>query len=358
MNIERRQLQAAVERGIVSQDQAAQLWALFEEQGKDRPAFTFTHVLYYLGGLIAIGGMTFYVTLAWERLHGAEIFFIAAAYAVVGVALTQYFLERMNLAIPAGLTGAFAVALTPLAVYGLQRWFGLWEFKQPYRAYHTIIDGRWIFMELATLAAGAAMLWRFPLPFLVMPIAGTLWYMSMDLAPLLHAYLYPGVDPFAPLAWPNTLWRLRQLVSVAFGLVVIAVALLVDMRSDGRRDFAFWLYLAGVAAFWGGLSSMESGSEVGKAVYCAINVAMLFIGAVLSRRVFAVFGALGIAGYLGHLAYKVFPDTLLFPIVLTLIGLAVVLLGVLWQRHEQQIAQRLRAYLPASLRELVERHSA
>ena len=166
-----------------------------------------------------------------------------------------------------------------------------------------------------------------------------------------------GADPTAP-GWVGALWRLRQLVSVGFGLVVMLVAVLVDMRSDGRRDFAFWLYLAGVAAFWGGLSSMESGSQFGKIIYCAINVAMLFIGAVLSRRVFAVFGALGIAGYLGHLAYRVFADSLLFPIVLTVIGLGVILLGVLWQRHEQDISRRLRHYLPASLRQLVETRAA
>ena len=67
-------------------------------------------MLYYLGGLIAIGGMSLYVTLGWERLGGGQIFLIAAAYALVGLVLTHYFLERMKLAIPAGLTGAFVVA--------------------------------------------------------------------------------------------------------------------------------------------------------------------------------------------------------------------------------------------------------
>lgn len=356
MNIDRSQLRTAVDRGLISEAQAGQLWALFEEQSKDRPAFTFTHVLYYLGGLIAIGGMSLYVTLGWERLGGGQIFLIAAGFALVGLVLTHYLLETENLPVPAGLTGAFVVAVTPLAVYGLQLWFGWWDGKQPYRAYHTLIDGRWIVMELATLAAGAAMLWRYGLPFLVMPVAGTLWYMSMDLAPLLHGYLY-GADSTAP-GWVGALWRLRQLVSIGFGLLVVLVAVLVDMRSDGKRDFAFWLYLAGVAAFWGGLSSMESGSEFGKIVYCAINVAMMCIGAVLSRRVFAVFGALGIAGYLGYLASRVFADSLLFPVAVTLIGLGVVLLGVLWQRHEQDITQRLRRYLPDSLRQLIESRTA
>ena len=356
MNIERRQLQGAVDRGLISEVQAGQLWALFEDQHKDRPTFTFTHVLYYLGGLIAIGGMTLYVTLGWERLGGGQIFLIATAYALVGLVLTHYLLEKLKLPIPAGLTAALVVAVTPLAVYGLQRWFGWWEPKHAYRAYHTVIDQRWTVMELATLGVAGLMLWRYRLPFLLMPVGGTLWYMSMDLAPLLHTYLY-GVEPVG-LYSSASLWRLYKLVSVGFGLVVILAAVLVDMRSDGKRDFAFWLYLAGVAAFWGGLSSMELGSQFGKIVYCAINVAMLFIGAVLSRRVFAVFGALGIAGYLGHLAYRVFADSLLFPIVLTVIGLGVILLGVLWQRHEQDISRRLRHYLPASLRQLVETRAA
>ena len=78
-----------------------------------------------------------------------------------------------------------AAALVPLAVYGLQNLLGWWPEGEAARDYHRHIDGRWLMMELATLAAGAVMLWRFRLPFLVMPVAVTLWYLSMDLAPLL-----------------------------------------------------------------------------------------------------------------------------------------------------------------------------
>jgi hypothetical protein len=62
-----------------------------------------------------------------------------------------------------------------------------------------------------------------------------------------------------------------------------------------------------------------------------------------------------VAAYLGHLAYKVFEDSMLFPFALTAIGLGVIYLGILWQRHEQGISARLRLFLPALLRELVER---
>ncbi len=69
---------------------------------------------------------------------------------------------------------------------------------------------------------------------------------------------------------------------------------------------------------------------------------MILIGAVLGRRVFAVFGGLGIAGYLGHLSYRVFKDSLVFPFALSLIGLAIIWLGVIWQRREDGRCQIAR----------------
>ncbi|PKO51357.1 MAG: DUF2157 domain-containing protein, partial [Betaproteobacteria bacterium HGW-Betaproteobacteria-21] len=131
----------------------------------------------------------------------------------------------------------------------------------------------------------------------------------------------------------------------------------VDVRTRHVRDYAFWLYLFGVIAFWGGLSSMNSDSEFSKFIYLCINLIMIAVGATLSRRVFAVFGGLGAAGYLAHLANEVFKDSMLFPVVLTLIGLGVVYLGVVWQRHETAISNRLRALLPAPVRDLVERRT-
>ena len=85
---------------------------------------------------------------------------------------------------------------------------------------------------------------------------------------------------------------------------------------------------------------------------------MIFIGAVLGRRVFAVFGGIGVAMYLGHLSYKVFRDSMLFPLALSVIGLGVVGLGIVWQKHEEKIARRLRGLLPDELRELIERRAA
>jgi hypothetical protein len=174
---------------------------------------------------------------------------------------------------------------------------------------------------------------------MVMPLAVTVWYMSMDVANGLMQK--DGFD-----------WKFTRDVSLLFGIATCALAMWVDVRSrrsqdaDARQDFAFWLYLFGAIMFWGGLSLRDSDNEWGKLAYCLINLALIFGGAVIGRRVFTVLGAFGVAGYLGYLSHRVFQDSLLFPFALTLLGLGFVWLGVWWQRHEAAIHARLQRFSP------------
>jgi hypothetical protein len=339
----RAELDGAVREGIVSADQADKLLEYFGGSAShEQPRFSFVHVLYYLGGMIAIGAMSIFMTLGWNSLGGWGGFLTAILYGVLALLLSHWFLERKHLDIPAGIMATLAVVMVPLAIFAAQMALGYWGENKPYRDYHVFIDWRWIMMEFGTFAIGAILLWRYRFPFMLMPIAVTLWYMSMDLVP----YLF-GADRVHD-------WELRKFISVYFGLLMTLLAFWVDLRSRASRDYAFWLYLFGVLTFWSGLSLLESGSELGKLAYCGINVLMILIGAVLGRRVFAVFGGLGVAFYLGHLSWQVFKDSLVFPFALSLIGFAIIWLGVLWQRREAQWSARLRGFLPAPLRELVE----
>jgi hypothetical protein len=344
MELNRGHLQDATKRGLLTEQQADQLWNFLRESSEETPSFRVTHILYYFGGAIAIGAMSLFMNLGWERFGGWGLFAIALAYAAAGLWLTEFFLRRNRLQIPAGIMATFAVVLTPLAVYGVQTALGWWVEGRAYREYHTHIDWRWMLMELATLASGAAMLWRYRLPFLVMPVAVTLWYMSMDLTP----FLFGQVD---------TTWELRKLVSLWCGLLIVSLAVWVDLRARLDKDFAFWLYLFGVLAFWGGLSLMRSDSELRKFLYLCINLGLIAVGATLSRRVFVVFGGFGVAAYLGHLAYDVFKDSMMFPFLLTCIGFGVIGLGLVWQRHEGTITSTLRRLLPQPMRNLLERRS-
>jgi hypothetical protein len=348
MRVTRSMIEEAVAGGVLDGRQGHALWEFLVRREIETPSFRPAHILYYLGGLVAIGAMTLFMTLGWERFGGGGLVLISLAYCIVALVLTEFLLARRQLAIPAGITATLAIVMIPLAVYGAQHLLGFWPSGGPrewaYRDYHTHIDWRWVIMEFATLAAGVLALWRYRLPFMVMPIAVTLWYMSMDLTP----FLFGGdsAEFFSDRG---------KLVSMYFGLTMTVLAFLVDVRSDKTKDFAFWLYLFGVLTFWGGLSSMHSDSELNKFIYCCVNLLMIAIGAALSRRVFAVFGGLGVAFYLGHLSHTIFKDSMLFPVALTAIGLAIIGAGVYWQRHEAAIGERLRSFLPASTRDFVAR---
>ncbi|EKE82882.1 hypothetical protein [Idiomarina xiamenensis] len=333
MKISKNQLERAAQAQLISTEQARELWQFLQRQQAQQPQFNATHVLYYLGGLLAIAAMTLLMNLGWQSFGGLALIGIGLIYAVLGIILTESFRAK-QLAIPAGICATFVVCLTPLVIYGLQDYLTAIPAGSDYRDYHRYVSWSWFYMEIGTLLVAALLAWRYRYGFLLMPVAVTLWYLSMDVAVMIY-----GQD---------LNWDLRKQVSMYVGLAMIALALWVDIRSRhlAQADYAFWLYLFGALAFWGGLSLQESDSELAKATFFVINLLMIGVGVLLARRVFVVLGGLGSFGYLGYLSYQVFADSWLFPLLLTVIGLFVIYLGVVWQKHEARINARCRAWLP------------
>jgi hypothetical protein len=334
-------LQTAVGDNVVSAEQADRLWDIFAHRTSARPRFDAAHVAYYAGAVIVLSAMGWFITNAWDSLDGFGVTLIALAYAAA-FWMAGETLWKSGLATPGGVLFTMAVWMVPLAIHGLERGLNLWPQGDPggYRGYYTWVKGSWILMELGTVAAGAFAIWRRPFPFLTFPIAFALWFMSMDLTPIVF-----GKTEYS--------WDERKWVSLMFGLAVLLAAYLADLGNRVRQDFAFWGYFFGVVAFWGGLSMMEGGGEASKFVYCLINVALIVVSVLLRQRVFLVFGAVGVLGYLGHLSYRVFEDSILFPVVLTMAGILLIYLGVLYQRHSKAIAERLQSQLPQALQDLI-----
>jgi hypothetical protein len=238
-----------------------------------------------------------------------------------------------------GLLTVVAVCMTPLAVYGLERAMGWWQADPgSYRNYHMWLKGSWLVMELATLAAGGVALYFVRFPFLTAPLAFTLWYLSMDLTPLLF-----GRTEFQEA---QQLW-----VSVVFGAAVLVAAYLVDRRT--RDDYAFWLYLIGLAAFWGGLSMMDSVGPWSRFGYFVLNLLLVAVSTLLNRGAFAVFGSFGVAGYLSYLAFRLFKDSLFLPMALTVIGVGIIMATVAYQRNRTGIDEYIVGALPTGFRRLL-----
>ena len=265
------------------------------------------------------------------------LFILSSLLFIVGLLFTQHFLSK-KLRIPAAILATFSLALVPLAVYNIQSWLGYAPTQSfEYSDFHYWINWYWVPMELATLLAGVIMLFIYRFPFLLFPVSVVLWYMSMDLYPLLF-----GDSKFY--------YSDRAIFTMYYGLFTLAAAIYMDFKhSDDQKDYAFWLYIFGVMTFWGGLSSQESTSELSKFFYCMINIFMILVSVFLDRRVFAIFGALGVLGYLGHLTLTLFPDSLSLPIVLVFLGIAIILFATTWSRIQQKLLRQFRPLIPKKI---------
>ncbi|HLW92603.1 MAG TPA: hypothetical protein VKS78_15065 [Roseiarcus sp.] len=347
------ELQAAVEAGVIDAPARDRLLTFFANRISAPPLppavpskFDVTHVLYYAGALLVMSAMGLFSNAAFNALGGYALAATATVYAAGFVALGSALWRKPELRVPAGLSIAVAVSMTPLAIYGVQDALGLWSADKPdkYRDFFPLINASWVYMEMGAIVAAAFALRFFPFPFIVMIASIALWFMSMDLAALLVKH-YGGDN------WLGD-WELRRRVSYCFGAVMILVAWTLDVLRPKAGDFGFWLHLFGALTFWGAISASSESMEIGKAVYCLLNVLLIGFAIFLNRRIYAVLGTIGVAGYLSYLAFDVFQDVLAFSFVVSLIGLGVIFLGIFYQKRQKAIGAALDVVLPAALRAL------
>jgi len=342
-------LRAATAAGVLDGPQLARLLEFLRthhasgigEAAPPAPRFDVAHLLWYAGALIVMTAMGLFSTLAFSQMGGRALAVTALIYAAAFTTAGHYLWHNKGLRTPGGLLIAIAVSMAPLAVYGIQDELGLWgEFGKPgtVQGFYEWINSGWIFMEIAAIVAALIALRYYPFPFIVMIIGVALWFMSMDLA---RWFVAGKADAD---------WELRRHISLWFGLATLVVAWIVDYRRRG--DFAFWLHLFGMLAFWGAVSSTSGGTALDKALYCGLNVLLLFVAVFVGRRIYAVCGVIGISFYLTDLAGRVFRDSLLFPFALSLIGVGVIAAGLLYYRHRTAISSWLETTLPPAMKRL------
>lgn len=242
MKVKIEDFRKAASKEIISQAQITQLWTFLGDLKKDSPHFKFSHVAYYFGGLIIISALAYFLAEVWETSGGGAIFLLGVGYGIVLYAIGHYLWIYRDLKIPGGILIAAAVSMTPLVIYGFQKMAGLWPEGTPeqYQDYHLWIKGSWFFLELGTILVSLLVCYFFRFPLILAPAAFSLFYMSMDITPLIF-----GKSDFS--------LGECKLFSLIFGLITIVASYIVDLRQR-KEDYAFWGYLFGTAIFWGSLS--------------------------------------------------------------------------------------------------------
>jgi hypothetical protein len=334
MEIDKVVLEEAVARGAITPVQAA---ALLEAAGRRRAAAAAaphdTPLWRPLTGALGLAlGTGLTLAAAFDRFGFPGLAAVASALAVALLAAGWQRFRRTG-----GTRGQVllcgAVVVVPLAAHGVARAVGL---GHPFDGGPgTLLDwltGPWFPVQASAALASVLALRAFRIPFLVAPLAAAAWFAAQDAVPVVF-----GRDPS---------WTQRALVSALSGLVILAAGLAVDRRTRG--DLAFWLYLPGLLAFGGGLVTWTGASAATLVVFALLNAGLVLASLLLSRRGFAVAGALGLAAAAGRLA-----DDLLDPAALSFamaaLALALVGLGLLYHLQQARLAALLVARLPAAL---------
>nr|NLU58491.1 DUF2157 domain-containing protein [Pseudomonas sp. BIGb0427] len=332
-------LARAVSAGVLNPGQDQALLEFLKRQPQSQASFQLTHVAFYFGALLIMAAMGWLLSEAWMRVGDSALLLVSLIYIGV-LTLGALLMQRRGQVIPCWRTccgGGEHRTAGSVCGAATQRFLATGQRPGNYHNYYTYVQDGWLLMEAATILAGLLMLRLIPFPFIVMPIAVALWFMSMDLSEWFYGEAFD--------------WNQRRTVSLWFGLATLLVFLVIDGRT--RQDYAFWGYLAGLLAFWLGLPLLDTDSEWDKALYGLINLGLMGIALLLRRPLFMVFGGMGVAMYLGYLSYEVFAESLLFPVVLTLIGLGVIGLGLFYQKHREALSSRLQARLPQGLLKLL-----
>jgi hypothetical protein len=336
-------IRQASEEGIISYADSVRLiqWAEARRDLSlpDRPeqakGFNLVTVAYYFGAMLMITACAWFLGDKWDSLGTRGVLLTTVVY-FLGAAALGWWLRGKGYIVGGGLLITVAVCLLPLITYCIEDLLGFWPDTNPgeYKDYYPYVRGGWLIMEWVTIIGALVALRFVRFGFLTAPLAFSFWFFSMDLA----AWIFGRES----LSWNENAW-----ISVVVGIVTMLVGYGLDrtLHEPGEprsQDFAFWCYLFGLMAFWGGLTSMDSDSEFNRAVYLVINLGLIGIALYLKRTVFLVFGAIGAHLYLGHLAYTVFKESFLFPFALAFLGLSLILVTVFAQSYVRRIAMRER----------------
>ena len=82
ITISQNDLDSAVKKEIITEQQADSLWELFSGHNKSKITFTGLNVVYYFGALIIISAMTWFATEAFAKYNALGLLSVGIFYFV------------------------------------------------------------------------------------------------------------------------------------------------------------------------------------------------------------------------------------------------------------------------------------
>jgi hypothetical protein len=322
-------LNEAQKNGIFTNEQVIK----FKEyvQNNNNQVTKFQKVLYYGGALLIISAMTWLMYTSWDSFGPIGITIISALYFIIFLIAGYFVFFKKNIETAGGLLFSIPIAITPLFVFSLLRIFDFWPQEWLYDDYYIWIKGKWIILEISAIIVALPILLKTKFPFHVFLIAGSLWFLSMDIVPIIYEKT-------------QITWTERAVISNIFGLFIIGIGYFTDVKF--KKDYAFWMYLFGLITLSSGLSVFYNDDITKFILLGIVNILLILFSLFINRNVFLVLGTIGLTQFLSRLSWDFFKDSVFFPFALTLIGVLLILSGIFLQKNRKKIEEKLVNKLP------------
>ncbi len=289
----------------------------------------------YLGLLLVVAASVSLIAIYWHSLGAWGVLALAVTY-LIGYLVASEILRRRDLALPADVLEAVTLAWVGLATYAVQELAGVWpEGASDLGRIHV---GQTT-IAVVGLAAALLLLALRPEPLLLVPLALATGVLAVDLAELVFG---KGIDDLSD--------RQRGVFLLPLGLAWIAIGLWLDVTR--RRGFATWAHWAALFLTSAAVVSMVPKTVPGFAVIGVLGAVALFFSAFVRHWSFTVIGALGVLmatasamGLLGGIA----------PLVIAVVGLALIFVGLRWARWRESIRSAVLARMPEAARTFMTR---
>ena len=319
-------LRAAVERNLITHDQAAELRRMGQAALVNEPRDD--EKLRFISGFadifVTIGLGLFLGSLGWFGLSLLGVSGTALLIAAACWLLAEFFTRRQRQALPSiVLLVAFAASVFLAVFQGIAALPG--DSALPFLLHLDAAKEPWALIAAAMVTVGAAWLhygrFRVPITF----AAGT--------AALVVAFL--GLVYLLSPAFVEEFWRLLLLLC---GLSVFALALRFDLsdpqRLTRRTDIAFWLHMLAapliVHSLIGGLWAAGGAGQGSAWIILLVFAGLGLVALLVDRRAILVSG-LSYAGFaFGTLVARSVDAESVVPLTLLALGSLILLLSAGW----------------------------
>lgn len=322
--ISRTELDSALARWqqaqVISADQAEHIRKM-ERTAPDVLPREPAQVLAWLGGFLAIVASAVFIGVDWNKMGGAQQT-MWATIAIAGLWGLAWALRRRDDLLRVQASNLLVIAGTGVIMlwaYAFYRLTGLWPEHSD--APESMDTTRNLMGIAQAVTAVVATFWAFRLraSWMIVPAGFVGWMAWMS-----------WMDSFAR---DNDMESDTDILRLALYGVVLVIAGLVLTRL-GWKNHATWLFVVGLSInlIMLGIRSFEDPMGLNGLIFLAMTLVAIALGLVSDLRIFLMYGAVGLYGWLSALVIETFGGSRPVAFALILLGVAIVAVSAIWQR--------------------------